>query len=157
MSSVRQTHGLQWGVLATLPTSTPKKMSFWTPSQSFWFESFQTRSDLTISPRPRRVDVRKQRSGKRWGTNLGRTIGDLGGGFKYVLFSPRNMRKWSNLTSKFSNGLKPPTSDVRFENAVLGRSSKEKKSMETSLPTFRGLGADRYEWVTTYKSYNFYK
>jgi len=35
----------------------------------------------------------------------------LSGGFKYVLFSPRNMGKWSNLTmSYFSDVLKPPTS-----------------------------------------------
>ena len=36
----------------------------------------------------------------------------LGGGFKYVLFSPRSLGKWSNLTyTYFSNGLvQPPTS-----------------------------------------------
>ena len=30
--------------------------------------------------------------------------------FKHFWFSPRSLGKWSNLTNKFSNGLKPPTS-----------------------------------------------
>ena len=34
----------------------------------------------------------------------------LGGGFKYVLFSPRNLGKIFNLTNIFQDGLKPPTS-----------------------------------------------
>ena len=34
----------------------------------------------------------------------------LGGGFIYFEFSPRNLGKWSNLTSNFfSEGLQPPT------------------------------------------------
>ena len=33
----------------------------------------------------------------------------LDGGFKSFGFSPRNLRKWSNLTIIFLNGLKPPT------------------------------------------------
>ena len=41
----------------------------------------------------------------------------LGGGFKYFLFSPRSLGKWSNLTcAYFSNGLvQPPTRSVLSE------------------------------------------
>ena len=46
------------------------------------------------------------------GFMLGKNTYILGGGFKYVLFSPRKLGKWSNLTSIFFRwaGLKPPTS-----------------------------------------------
>ena len=43
-----------------------------------------------------------------YGTSVGKYT--LGGGFKCFLFSPRSLRKWSNLTyTYFSNGLKPPS------------------------------------------------
>ena len=40
-------------------------------------------------------------------------LGNIGGGFKYFLFSSRSLGKWSNLTSIFFKGVvQPPTSAV---------------------------------------------
>ena len=42
---------------------------------------------------------------RTWKSMVGRWL-NLGGGFRYFLFSPRSLGKWSNLTSIF---FKPPT------------------------------------------------
>ena len=46
---------------------------------------------------------------------------NLGGGFKYFLFSPRKLGKWSNLTvAYFSDGLvQPPTSNPKYESLMV--------------------------------------
>ena len=52
--------------------------------------------------------------GQRWDRNkeVNFNHGDLGGGFKYFLFSPLLGPKIPNLTDIFSDGLKPSTRDV---------------------------------------------
>ncbi len=64
----------------------------------------------------------------------------LGGGFKYLLFSPGSLGKWSNLTcAYFYNGLKSPTSLVNnksskiFPHPVLSRLRWEQRWMIVSI------------------------
>ena len=62
-------------------------MSFWTPSQSFWFESFETRSENDFA----KTEASGCEKAAKWEEvreKFGDTIGDLGGGFKYFYFHP---------------------------------------------------------------------
>ena len=77
---------------------------------------------------------------------------DPAGGFKYFLFSPRSLRKWSNLTNIFQRGWNHQPEIDEFDASLGPGVQAPNRNLDFSILTFLrsrcvGIGAAKCDWL----------
>ena len=99
-------------------------------AQRLRWENWHPWNNCIFTDSPEALDLSNQ-SGVIWGPGVQIKLCELGDGFKYVLFWPRSLGRWSNLTSIFFlDGLVQPPTIVNIVEKV-----------QNFLPSWESKGA----------------